>query len=366
MYIDCLLSYLVTVPYAVLCFFPMKDQLKYSRRKTLLIAGTVGFVTLAVSSLLIWRYQLYANDLLVPILSIFFVSYQFCLKAKPWKSLAVFSAAVALMSIIGNMAACFDSYLQFTAGTESGSRASMIFQLIVSTAVTLLLAKPYRERGSMIVNRTEQPRVWYMTLLFSAAVFAVNMLLLPIERERAYEEKRILYLELILIALLFLWLLMQIIFYFIVSGLLSMADTEKRNRFLEMQQMQFASQQRYMKDSEKVRHDFRHSIRTLTELYDSGNMDAVGKYLHEYIEAMPVSEITPYCENTAVNALLNLLRARCPAERDRLHAEDPSARRSRGIRRGSVQHDREYSRKRGHCLPEGGRADDPAFRDRGG
>ena len=344
----------------------MKDQLKYSRRKTLLIAGTVGFVTLAVSSLLIWRYQLYANDLLVPILSIFFVSYQFCLKAKPWKSLAVFSAAVALMSIIGNMAACFDSYLQFTAGTESGSRASMIFQLIVSTAVTLLLAKPYRERGSMIVNRTEQPRVWYTTLLFSAAVFAVNMLLLPIERERAYEEKRILYLELILIALLFLWLLMQIIFYFIVSGLLSMADTEKRNRFLEMQQMQFASQQRYMKDSEKVRHDFRHSIRTLTELYDSGNMDAVGKYLHEYIEAMPVSDITPYCENTAVNALLNLLRARCPAERDRLHAEDPSPRRSRGIRRGSVQHDREYSRKRGHCLPEGGRADDPAFRDRGG
>ncbi len=67
-----------------------------------------------------------------------------------------------------------------------------------------------------------------------------------------------------------LCLLMQFLFYFIVTGILAHARMEERNRFLEMQESQFVSQQHYMKAMEKQRHDFSHSIRTLAELYEAG------------------------------------------------------------------------------------------------
>ena len=47
------------------------------------------------------------------------------------------------------------------------------------------------------------------------------------------------------------------------------------------------------------------SIRTLTELYDAGDHEAVGRYLHQFIDSMPVSEVRYFCNDTALNALLN-------------------------------------------------------------
>ena len=84
-----------------------------------------------------------------------------------------------------------------------------------------------------------------------------------------------------------------------------MAKIRDQNSILEMQESQFQSQQKYIKESERVRHDFRHSILTLTELYDTGDTQALGEYLHQFAEEIPVNEYTAFCRNTALNALLN-------------------------------------------------------------
>jgi len=96
-----------------------------------------------------------------------------------------------------------------------------------------------------------------------------------------------------------------VIYYFIVSGIIVQKKIEAHNQFLEMQESQFTAQQRYMKQTEKARHDFRQSIRTLAELYDAGDHEAVGRYLHQFIDSMPVSEVRYFCNDTALNALLN-------------------------------------------------------------
>ena len=44
---------------------------------------------------------------------------------------------------------------------------------------------------------------------------------------------------------------------------------------------------------------------TLAELYDEGKTDEVGKYLKQYVDAMPKKEQVTFCRNPALNTMLN-------------------------------------------------------------
>ena len=221
------LDYLSFLPPAFLCFLPMKDLLRFSRRKTLALVVGVVFAAMLVLGWVQYRFALESNTVLLPMLAVCFVVYHNCQRATVWQSVSIFFASVALMSILSNMATCFGA-LWF--GAEAGAGL-------------------------------------YATLL--------------------------------------LFLLMHVIFYFTVSGITAQKRAEARSRFLETQESQFAAQQRYIKETEKARHDFRHSIRTLSELYDAGDFEAVGTYLHRFVDAMPVNEVKYFCADVALNALLN-------------------------------------------------------------
>jgi sensor histidine kinase regulating citrate/malate metabolism len=102
-----------------------------------------------------------------------------------------------------------------------------------------------------------------------------------------------------------LLLLLCIMFYFIVDGLIAASETRERNQFLEMQESHYHAVQRYMDETARVRHDFKHTIGALSDLAANGEVEAVRKYLEEYLEAQPHSDTVQYCSDTAVNAMLN-------------------------------------------------------------
>ncbi len=122
------------------------------------------------------------------------------------------------------------------------------------------------------MNETQQSHVWYATLLFSAAVFLVNMLFLSIGDAVAGDRGQVVTLLLVLAAILVLWLLMQFLFHAIVTGIMAKLRAEERSRILETQESQFAAQQRYMKAMEKERHDFRHSSAPWRSCTTTGTM----------------------------------------------------------------------------------------------
>lgn len=297
------LDYLSYLPPAFLCFLPMKDQLRFSVRRIAATSGTAMLATMLVLGWAQYRFELEANTVLLPMLAVCFFAFQHCQRATLWQSLSVFCASLALMTILSNIATCAGALL-FTK-SENFMLHAILLQVGLNTAFSALLAIPYARYGSYIVNEMRQKHVWQMTLLFSVCVFAANMLLLPIVNAVIGNATQLVYMLLVLAAILFLFLLMHVIFYFTVSEIMAQKKAEARTRFWESQQSQFAAQQRYMKETEKAHHDFRQSIRTLTELYDAGDHEAVGRYLHQFADAMPVSEIRFFCNDTALNALLN-------------------------------------------------------------
>ena len=299
-----LLAYLVFLPSTVLCCFPMRGHLRHSLLRTTL---TVGIVLTGTALVFAWLESAFNIDktlLLFPLFIIYFTTYYCSLDVHISKALAVFCSSVALVSILTNFSICI---LDLTEGPPAVLQALNLLpiQFVLCVAAAALLAYPYHKYGKIIVDQAAETRMWYMTILISAAFFAINMFFLPLEEAMNGDRVLILHHIFILATLLLLWLAMQILFYFTISGTSSMYRTRERLRVLEMEKTQFAAQQRYMKASEKTRHDFRQSIRTLSELYESGDYDGLGEYLRQYIGRMPASEITSFCGNTALNALLN-------------------------------------------------------------
>lgn len=101
--------------------------------------------------------------------------------------------------------------------------------------------------------------------------------------------------------------------------MLENTKTEERNRILEMQESQYIAQKKYMEDTLKTRHDFKHTIRTLKSLSLAKDYATIDSYLDEYINSMPENDIVQYCKNNAVNALLNFYMQSAKQREIRLH-----------------------------------------------
>ena len=303
---DIILSNLVYVPAAFLCLSPMENQLRFSRRRTVLLACLALAVIIGLSCFLDYYFQLDENTLLLPALFIFFLLYYLSLRAHISKSLAVFCAVIALLSILSNFGTAFALLLVPSRDEATVSLFSSLFLLILSIAATAALAHPYRKYGSKIIDQTISLQPWQTMVLVSITIFAMNMLILPMTDELS-EDNHFLVINFLLLqfALLMIWLLTQLVFYFIVTGMLTITKAEERNRILEMRSSQFDLQQRYMKESEKTRHDFRQNIRTLSELYNAGDFENLGKYLQGFNDSLPVKEVSTYTVNPSLNALLN-------------------------------------------------------------
>ena len=73
---------------------------------------------------------------------------------------------------------------------------------------------------------------------------------------------------------------------------------------LEMQKKQYDAQQKYLEDTSRIRHDFKHSIIAIKTLAEDGDIEELKSYLDNYIDTFPSRSPVRYCGNYALNALL--------------------------------------------------------------
>ena len=284
---------------------PMKNQLKFSIRKTLLIMVCSFAVMIPSAAFAAVHFSLEPITALLPVLVLFFILYHFCLQVHISKSLSIFFSIMALMAILGMFAACYDAVRNPDLGVNAYTMDYALFHLAVSFAAVILLAFPLCKYGSAMIDRLNIPRVWYAMIPFSLLILSLGLFLRPVKYETLYVNRVRQVALFISCILLLLWMITHIIFYFIVTGILSAAESVEKKRLLEMEKSQFLAQQRYIQATAREGHDFRQSIRTLTELYKSGDYSSIGNYLLEYEQSMPKSEMQSYCKINALNALLN-------------------------------------------------------------
>ncbi|MBR1628165.1 MAG: GHKL domain-containing protein [Lachnospiraceae bacterium] len=300
-----LLSWFTVVPAAALCFAPMKNQMRTRPKIQVLHTSVLLFLLLIIMALLETRFSLAYNALLLPLMLVAFAFYHRSLRTPVYKSLAVFMLVFAFMSFLSNCANGYDAWLHPTYTLNDFSLQAAVFQAILTLAVAAILFLPVSRFGGYLIDHFDIPRAYYATIPVSAIFLTYNLLISPRKYETLYVNRIALVFWGFLVLFLSLLCLLCVLFYFIVSGMMEKAKTDERNRFLEMQESAYLAQQRYMEETAKVSHDFKHTISVLVELSTDGNMEAVRNYLNDYLAALPRKETAYFSENTAVNALLN-------------------------------------------------------------
>ncbi|MBO6231249.1 MAG: sensor histidine kinase [Ruminiclostridium sp.] len=299
------LSNLVVAPAAVLCLAPMKNQLRYSK-KIILIGMTAVFgILVPVCAFLQLRFSLDANVVLLPMLVLFFIAYHLCLKVNISKSIGIFAYVCAIMSVFANTSNGIDALINPDANALIVTHENAVLQFAISSVGALLLFYPMHKYGSFLIDNLNIDRIWYVTVLISGTVLAVNISMVPQNYQTLYTNNVFRIFWELQIMFFFIEIVLAIIFYFIVEGLLNSARNEARTRLLEAQESSYLKQQHYIEETARARHDFKQTVRTLAALAADNDIDAIRDYLVRYAETLPENDVQHYCKNNAVNALLN-------------------------------------------------------------
>ena len=300
-----LLDYLSIIPVAVLCFFPMKNQMRLSVERTLKIMIPIGMVTLFELTWLTCQMQTAPNTMLFPFMILFFFMYHKLLKVHISKTLAIFAEVCVFESLISDFSLLYDSLRNPTSGADVFSVDAASMQFLLTMVLVVLIAHPVKKYGSYLVDHLNLPIVWFTTLSVSFLFFFVAVMIRPIHYETLHTNNVFLAYIVVTSVMFLMMSILTVIFYFTVSGMLRENEIEERNRMLEMQESQYIKQKNYMEMSSAARHDFRQTIRTLENLAREDNLEEIKEYLKEYVDTLPVNDVLSYTPNHAVNALLN-------------------------------------------------------------
>lgn len=71
------------------------------------------------------------------------------------------------------------------------------------------------------------------------------------------------------------------------------------------------AEKEYVFHARKLRHDMRHNLQVVLDYIDKGNIDGVKTYLAEYEQSIIDDGLLSYCENEVVNALFRIWHRRC-------------------------------------------------------
>ncbi len=302
-------SYLLVPPAAILCYAPMKRKLRYSGKRIVLFGALLLVISTAICALLDYHFFTYfnVNLLFFPYCLLLYVIYHKTLRVKVSQSLMIFSLVTLWWCYANNFSVLLDINIL---GNPHGFPVNdNIIGISTQNSMSILIAAlvyyPLRRFGSELIETCDDSRVWYTGTAVSVIFILICLFLVPLKYDTLYVDNLFRTYTILHTALFVLHLLLCVIFYFIVSSLNHTYQAEQRNKFYEMRESQYLKQQQYIDENTRVRHDFKHTIRTLKELADRADYEAVSAYIDQYFETMPENDTVTFCKEHAVNAVLN-------------------------------------------------------------
>ena len=306
------LADLVLLPAAVLVYLPVMHQCVLPRRRLVpYVLGLAVLGILAMAALQLSDLNAVTGMAIISV-ALFFV-YKRTVKVSWSVALAVYTMDAAMMSFPASYTYYFDAWLNHQAGPVMYSPQALLFQLGMSAVFVAALYPLIKTAFTPLVDQFLPGRVWLSTVPVSVIMAAINLLFKPDHYEDLFSRGL-----LVLTALLVLYLFLCVCFHTTAAGALEQSRAQERLRFLQMQETQVAAMAHHMKETSRLRHDFRHNLRALQTLADEGDLDALRQHLDEYVARYPKQTLQRYCNNHTVNSLLNYYAAMAEEDRVRM------------------------------------------------
>lgn len=296
-------QFFILIPAALSCYYPVKNHMKYSFPKTAAFCASVIVPFAVLGSLAASALKIDANIILVPFVVISFFLYRLTVTTDFPRTLAVYVGVCAAQSFPAQLAIAFDARLHPSSGAADFSTEAQLFQLGLSCLMALLAFYPSCKYASKMLDRLDSAKIWYSVSALSFIFFFFNILAAPIYYENILVGRMYYLFPLFECLMMTVLIIIYVFFYQGAVVLLERTELEKRSQLLEMQSHQYRKLQEYMKQSQRLRHDFRQSVHILSALAEKSDIDGVRSHLSEYEQRLSKSVPPNYCSNTALNAL---------------------------------------------------------------
>ncbi len=314
-WLSMLLQFLILIPGALSCYLPLKNRMRFSEGKTLALccSAAVLFSFAAASAVTVWNIE--PNAIGIPILVISFFLYRRTVRLDLPHSLAIYVGVCAIETFPVQFGTIVDMYFKSEAEgmTLQGSIALLGFSCLMLAA----FVRPARERFSKAVEELDIPKLWYSVTVISAVFLVYNILVTPVSYDVVRDSRLSFLFPMFEACALALLITVYVMFYGIVMGNTEREKLEKRAQLLEMQSHQFRELQEYMRQTARLRHDFKHSVHLLSTLAENGDLESIRVHLSEYGRRLSENVSVNYCSNAALNALFGYYHEMADSEKIR-------------------------------------------------
>lgn len=296
------LAYLILIPGAASCYLPMKNQMKYPPHQTaaMCLAVLAAFIPAAAYVQARWGLE---NSLVgFPALAVFFLLYRRTIRADLPRALAVFVGVCAVESVSAQLSSALGAYLDPLAWQEIFSVEAALFQQAVALLM-LAAAWTIRRKLVWVIDSLDVPGIWYSTVALSGIFLIFNVVAGPDSLEMRYAARPYRLFAAMELYALTLLVCVYALFYQGAKLLLERFRLERQSQLQEMQSHQYRALQEHMRQTARLRHDFRHSVRLLLGLAEQGDLEGIRAYLNQYGSGLLENATDVYCANPTLNAL---------------------------------------------------------------
>ncbi len=293
---------LLCLPAGFLCLAPVKGQAARKYGYLSLGSGAVITAFAAVGALVIMLTGWPENALLVPGLLLFFWLYSRLTEVEPLPALFIFLLAAAVM---GFCAVITDVLMAQVEVANPGTVPTLIaagLQLALGMLTAARMWKLMASRVGWLVENFKQASVWRIVWVLPLAHMLLFIAMTPEDYHTILVNRVQPLGAVILLFLLGLMAFLIELFYRIAKSITDGAALREENHFLAAQASQYAALSRYIRETRKLRHDFRQHLRVLGGLAAKGDMEELTAYLKE-VGAQEQERVRFIFANPSLNAL---------------------------------------------------------------
>ena len=226
-------------------------------------------------------------------------------------TLSLGKSALCVLSFVmlGTFTASYQRIVMAAVSVPAGFPASNLISLGIFVLLCAFFAPPLTVWFPKTFREPVVRKVWwwFWTIpAFMAASFVYLMTLTPAELPAG--RVRLSFLMFMPCNLVAVWLF-YLFFYRISFVFVSAARLERANSLLRAEQRRYEEQRDFLRESRRVRHDFRQHLRVIAGLSRAGNLEKLNSYLDEYL-VLADARTPMLCQNAAVDAIAGSYEAR--------------------------------------------------------
>ena len=303
-------EYSVILPAALFCLIPVRGHLRTHLSPALFLSAVS--VEILFFCLLLGIWQSFYPHLeshytsMLPVFAAALLLYFWFVQVDNWKLFYLFTCAVALFSFSGMANYITEAMLKPDENYLAPSSLGLPVQWFCILLGMGLFLFFFSRRFTWVIDHFHERSVWKTTWLFPTIIAACNIYMVP-KKYATMHVGRIFQVSLFIEGtLLVLFFLFQSLFLKTAHAVTERAEMEKENQMLEMQASQYTSLQSYVTQTSRLRHDFRHTVRTITALTEQKEYGRLLQYLTDYNQQLAASDAARfcYCSHLAANAVL--------------------------------------------------------------